>query len=188
MAKHVYDAPEPAATEMRKALARKFVAHTRSEGENATAVEGLDLFRHTAPSACHPAMVEPSLSVFVQGRKLINLGGTEYLCDESCFLVSSVEVPIQSQILEASEAAPFLCMRLRLDMSTVQEIMNGEGFPEHSPSSQGPGLSAGATTAGLLGACVRLLDLLDTPEDIPFLSPLIRREIAYRILRTQCFD
>jgi AraC-like DNA-binding protein len=31
---------------------------------------------------------------------------------------------------------------------------------------------------------VRLLDLLDTPEDIPFLSPLIQREIAYRILRT----
>jgi AraC-like DNA-binding protein len=128
--------------------------------------------------------VEPSLSVFAQGRKLINLGGTEYLCDESCFLVSSVEVPIQSQILEASEAAPFLGMRLRLDMSAVQEIMNGEGFPEPAPSSQGPGLSAGETTAGLLGACVRLLDLLDTPEDIPFLSPLIRREIAYRILRT----
>ena len=30
----------------------------------------------------------------------------------------------------------------------------------------------------------RLIDLLDTPEDIPFLSPLIQREIVYRILRT----
>src|SRR3954465_10577666 len=120
MAKHPYETPDPAILDLRKAPARKFVSHTRSQGQNATAVNGLDLFRHTAPSACYPAMVEPSLSVFVQGRKLINLGGTEYLCDESSFLVSAVEVPIQSQILEASEAAPFLCMRLRVHMADVQ--------------------------------------------------------------------
>ena len=184
MAKSAYETPDPAVIELREALARKFVAYTRCQGQNATAVDGLDLFRYTAPSACHPAMVEPSLSVFVQGRKLINVGGTEYLCDELSFLVSAIEVPIQSEILEASEAAPFLCMRLRVDMSAVQEIMNGEDFPEPASSSQGAGLAVGRTTAGLLGACVRLLDLLDTPEDISFLGSLIRREIAYRILRT----
>ena len=174
MAKHAYETPDPAVIELRKALARRFVAYTRSEGQNATAVDGFDLFRHTAPGACHPAMVEPSLSVFVQGRKLINLGGTEYLCDESSFLVSAIEVPIQSQILEASEAAPFLCMRRRFDMSAVQEIMNGEDFPRTTSSSQGAGLAVGRRTAGLLGACFRLLDLLDTPEDISFLGALIR--------------
>jgi AraC-like DNA-binding protein len=184
MAKPAYETSDPGIIELRKTLARKSVAHTRSQGQNATAVNGLDLFRHAAPSACYPAMVEPGLSVFVQGRKLINLGGTEYLCDESSFLVSAIEVPIQSQVLEASEASPFLCMRLRIDMSDVQEIMNGDDFPETASSSQGGGLAVGRTTAGLLGACVRLLDLLDTPEDIPFLGALIRREIAYRILRT----
>jgi AraC-like DNA-binding protein len=184
MAKHEYDAPGSAVIEMRQALARKFLTYTRSEGENKTALEGLDLFRFTRPSTCHPTMVEPSFSVFVQGRKLINLGGTEYMCEESSFLVSSIEVPIQSQILEASEAVPFLALRLRLDMPGVQEIMNAEGISESAPLSQGPGLAAGAMTTGLLGACVRLLDLLDTPEEIAFLSPLIRREIAFRILRT----
>jgi AraC-like DNA-binding protein len=184
MAKHAYDALGADVVEMRSALTRRCLTHTRSEGENQTAIAGLDLFRITRPSTCHPAMVEPSLSVFVQGRKLINLGGTEYLCEDSSFLVSSIEVPIQSQILEASEAAPFLAIRLRLDMPAVQEIMNGEDSPESASLSQGPGLAAGAITSGLLGACVRLVDLLDNPEDIPFLSPLIRREIAYRILRT----
>ena len=37
---------------------------------------------------------------------------------------------------------------------------------------------------GLLGTCARLIELLETPEDIPFLGPLIQREIIYRILRT----
>jgi len=36
----------------------------------------------------------------------------------------------------------------------------------------------------LLAACSRLVDLLDAPEDIPFLSHLIHREILYRVLRT----
>ena len=129
-------------------------------------------------------MCEPSLSIFVQGRKLINLGGTEYLCDRKSFLVSSIDVPIQSQILEASEAVPFLSMRLRLDLSAVQEILNREDLPEPEASSARRGLAVGETTVGLLGVCARLLDLLNTPEDIPFLGPLIQREIAYRILRS----
>src|SRR5437660_11944175 len=44
-------------------------------------------------------------------------------------------------------------------------------------------MATGETTAELLDACCRLIDLLDTPLDIPFLSGLIQREIIYRILR-----
>ena len=36
----------------------------------------------------------------------------------------------------------------------------------------------------MLKACSRLMELLDSPEDIPFLSHLIQREIIYRILKT----
>jgi AraC-like DNA-binding protein len=36
----------------------------------------------------------------------------------------------------------------------------------------------------LLGACCRLLGLLDAPQDIPILSGLIQREIIYRLLRS----
>jgi AraC-like DNA-binding protein len=42
----------------------------------------------------------------------------------------------------------------------------------------------GETTVELLGACSRLLDLLDAPQDIPFLSNLIQREVIYRLLRS----
>lgn len=186
MAKRIqeHETPAPTVIEMRKALARKFAAHAPSEGENPTAVDGLVIFRHKAPSDCHWATCEPSLSVFVQGRKLINLGGTEYLCDQSSFLVSSIDVPIQSRILEATEESPMLSMRFRIEMSAVRENLSREDLPEPLESSQQRALAVGETTAGLLGVCARLLDLLDAPEDIPFLGPLIQREIAYRILTT----
>ncbi len=176
--------PNAAVIEMRKELARKIAERAQSPGENATAVPGLSLYRRTTPTPCYRASYEPSLSVFVQGRKRINLGGHVYLCDGSSFLLSSIDVPAESQIVEASEEVPLLSMFLRLDMPTVRDILSQEDLPEPETSVQSRGLAVGETTVGLLGACTRLIDLLETPEDIPFLSHLIQREILYRILRT----
>lgn len=75
-------------------------------------------------------------------------------------------------------------MFLRLDMPTVREVISREELPEPETSVQCRGLAVGETTAGMLGACSRPIELLETPEDIPFLSHLIQREIVYRILRT----
>ena len=44
-------------------------------------------------------------------------------------------------------------------------------------------MATGEATVEFLSACCRLMDLLDAPQDIPFLSDLIQREIIYRILR-----
>ena len=172
------------AIEMRKELARKIAARAQLLGENPTAVSGLALYRREQTTPCFHATYEPSLSVFVQGKKRVNLGGTEYLCDGSSFLLSSIDVPAVGQIVEASKKVPLLSMFLRLDMPTVREVITREDLPDAPTSVQSRGIAVGETTVGLLDACTRLIDLLDTPEDVPFLSHLIQREIVYRILRT----
>lgn len=162
-----------AAIGMRKDLALKIAAHAPSLGENPTSVSGMALYRRTTPTACFLATYEPSLTVFVQGRKRVNLNGILYLCDESSFLLSSIDVPAESQITEASERVPMLSMFLRLDMPTVREVLGREDLPEPATSAKPRGIAVGETTVGLLDACSRLIDLLDTPEDIPFLLSLI---------------
>jgi AraC-like DNA-binding protein len=174
----------PAVLALREDLAARIAAHAASLGENPTPVPGLALYRRTAPTSCFLATYEPSLTIFVQGRKRIDLNGIEYFCDSSSFLLSSIDVPAQSQILEASEQLPMLSMFLRLDMPTVREVLSREDLPEPETSIRPRGIAVGETTLGLLAACTRLIDLLDTPEDIPFLGHLIQREIVYRILRT----
>jgi transcriptional regulator GlxA family with amidase domain len=44
-------------------------------------------------------------------------------------------------------------------------------------------MATGEVTVELLNACCRLMDLLDTPQHISFLSGLIQREIIYYILQ-----
>jgi len=178
------ESPDPALTELRRTLAQRIKSLAEEPGEHPTAIPGLFLYHRTTPTPCFRASYEPGLSIFVQGRKRILLGGTEYLCDSSSFLLTSIDVPAQSQIIEASEKLPLLSIFLRLDMPAVREVLSRDDIPEALPSTHRQGLAVGETTVGLLNAALRLLDLLDTPEDIPFLSPLAHREILYRILRT----
>jgi AraC-like DNA-binding protein len=173
----------PRVAELREELRRKITAYTLNAGAHATAILGLTLYHRTAPSACYPAMFEPSLTVFVQGRKRITLAGTTYRCDESTFVLSSVDVPVVSQIVAASEDVPLLSLHLKLDMAVVREILSQEEFHALNGLSPARGITIGKTTVDLLMPFCRLLDLLDAPEDIPFLGSLIQREIVYRLLR-----
>ena len=169
--------------ELRADLARKIAVHVATATEHATSIPGLTLYRKTTKTPCYPATYEPSLNIFVQGKKRVTLGGTTYLCDGSTFLLSSLDLPVVSQIVEASEEVPLLSMQLKLAMATVREILNHAEFQSQNGSSEAHGIAIGKTTGNLLKPCARLLDLVDAPEDIPFLSGLIEREIVYRLLR-----
>ncbi|MEI9814180.1 MAG: AraC family transcriptional regulator [Acidobacteriota bacterium] len=118
-----------------------------------------------------------------QGRKRVMLGNTSFLFDESCFLLTSLDLPIVGQVIEASPDNPFLCFMLRLEMPLVRELLSQEEIPLMESTADSPAMSTGEVTPELLGACCRLLALLDNPHDIPFLSALIQREIIYRILQ-----
>jgi AraC-like DNA-binding protein len=172
------------ATELRAELARKIAARAVAEGSVPTEIPGLRLSRRSAPSACASAAYEPSLVVFVQGQKRINVGKTTYLCDGSNFLLTSVDLPVVSQVIAATEKKPLLGLLLRLEMPAVREILSQQEFHLREESADARGMAVGTTSIDLLDACSRLVNLLDTPEDIPFLSGVIQREIIYRLLRS----
>src|SRR3979490_1437522 len=94
----IVEAADPAVIEMRRSLAQRIAAHTEKEGEHTTAVPGLILYHRTSPTPCYRASYEPSLTIFVQGRKRINLGGTERLCADSSCLLSCISLPSHSEL------------------------------------------------------------------------------------------
>ena len=125
---------------------------------------------------------QPGVTVIAQGRKRVELGPNTFVYDASRFLLTSVDLPVVSRVIEASEQAPCLALSLKLEMPVVRELLShGEIEVSEAPSGT-PGMATGDTTVEFSGACCRLVDLLDTPRDIPFLSGLIQREIVYRIL------
>jgi AraC-like DNA-binding protein len=170
--------------ELRAELVRKIAARTHAEGPVATNVPGLGLSRRSAPSECYSAAYEPELVVCVQGEKHINVGGTMHVCDGSNFLLTSIDLPVVSQIVRASKDEPFLALSLKLEMPVVREILSQDEFLVPGVASATRGMVVGKSPVELLSACSRLLDLLDKPADIPFLGSLMQREILYRLLRS----
>ena len=171
------------ARELRAELARMIASFMGSEENRATAIPGVTLHRRIAPTAPCSMTYEPGVTVMAQGRKRVDLGGTTFNYGESRYLLTSVDLPIVSQITEAREAAPCLAMSLKLEMPVVRELLSREENHVAEAPSDIRAMATGEATAQFLGACCRLMNLLDTPQDIPFLSGLIQREIIYRILQ-----
>lgn len=171
------------ARELRAELARRIASLIGSAENRATEIPGLSLHRRTAPTAPCPATYEPSVTVIAQGRKRVDLGRNTFIYGASRFLLTAVDLPIVSRVIEASEEAPCLALSLKLQMSMVLELLNREEIQVAEAPLDSPAMATGETTVKFLSACCRLLDLLDTPQDIPFLAGLIQREIIYRILR-----
>jgi AraC-like DNA-binding protein len=169
--------------ELRQELARRIASFIGPKERLATRVPGLFLSRRTAPTAPASATYEPSLAVVAQGRKRATLGGTTFIFDESQYLLTSLDLPVICNVIEASEEAPYLSFVLKLEMPIIRKLLSQEEI--HTPEAQAdrPAMATAAITAELLEACVRLVALLETPQDIPFLGSLIQREIIYRILR-----
>jgi len=169
--------------ELRTGLARRIALFVGQAENRATEVPGLTVHRRTSPTAPCSMTYEPSVTVIAQGRKRVELGRTTFLYGASRYLLTSVDLPVISRVIGASEEVPCLIMNLKLEMPVIRELLSGEEIQVTGSAYEGPGMATGETTVEFLSACCRLVDLLDTPRDILFLSGLIQREIIYRILR-----
>lgn len=154
-----------------------------SAAELSTEVPGLTLYRNTAPTAPKPCSYEPSLLVIPQGRKRVDLGQQSYAFGESTFLLTSIELPIISQVSVASPEKPYLAFFLKLDMGMVRDVLHNEDVHISSPAVGTRGMAIGKATAELLTPCSRMVQLLDVPQDVPFFGKLLQREIIYRLLQ-----
>ena len=166
----------------RKALAEQIVRLTEKQNRIEADIPGLIIFRYEATTEPVSAMYEPSICLVVQGAKRVRLGDEEYIYDANQYLITSVGLPVVSNIIMASEEAPLLGLVLKLDLTMVSQLMVDSNMPTTGTSNKGTSMAVSDISAQLLNNFSHLLELLDSPEDIPMLAPLVQKEILYRLL------
>lgn len=155
--------------------------------ENPTGIAALTLYRHLEPTPPAPAQYLPSIALVVQGSKRVHLGQHSFVYDRSRFLVTAIDLPVSSEVLDASVAAPYMCLRLALDIRLVREVLVSTPLMTDMTGAAAPdtcGMGTGAVTVELAAAFGRMLDLLGSHEPSAFLSDLLQREIIYRVLHS----
>ncbi len=145
-------------------------------------LEGLFLARASVSLRRIPSVVKPSLCVIAQGSKEVLVGDHRYRYDPAHYLITTLELPRISQVLEASPEQPYLSFRLVLDPALVSSVMveASGGAPDGDVDVSA--IDVCPLEVDLQDAVVRLARLLDSPSEAPVLMPLIAREIVYRLL------
>lgn len=143
---------------------------------------GLYLNRVSSPKASLHSVYDPAFCLIAQGSKEIFLGDERYLYDPAHYLLVTAELPIVGHVCEASQARPYLSLRLKLDPMLVSSVMMEAGHIAPRSHAGVRAIDVSLLDASLLDAVVRLVRLLDSRREAPFLAPLITREIVYRLL------
>jgi AraC-like DNA-binding protein len=164
-------------------LADRIALWTAGKNLFESPIKGLNLHRWETATEPTSYMLAPSICLIGQGRKRLFLGENTYVYDKHRFLITSVDLPVVTQIIEASPEKPYLGLTMELDLRMIAQLI----LDNHTPSAYSPkerlGIAVSEVSLPLLDAFNRLLDLLEHPNDIPALAPLIQQEIFYRLLQ-----
>ena len=180
--------PDPSTTDTlrapRASLARRILDRAGDGGMVLPPeLPGLMFMRLDEPALNSCSVYEPCVAVIVQGSKRVMLGDESLSYGEDRYLIASMDLPVKTALMQASPERPYLAVALRLDWREIASLMLEMPAAAGRPSApDSRAMTTGALTAPLLEAFDRLLALLDQPEDIAALAPLIRREIHYRLL------
>lgn len=148
-----------------------------------TPIAGLGLRRWTAPTEPASYINEPSVCLSVQGAKRVLLGDETYIYNAQNYLITSIDVPVVANIIEASEEKPYLAIVYKLDLKMVSEMLADNDIPVSDARQSARGMAVSRVSGPLLNAFSRMIDLLDEPESIPVIAPLIHKEILFRLLK-----
>lgn len=167
-------------------LAQLIFRHAPTNGTHATAIPTLSFMHATELTEPLESVYKPSICVVAQGAKTATLADKTYIYNPSAYLVTSVELPIIGEIIDASPEVPYLSLKLSFEADIILDIVKEMNAPVPSLSLESSqAITVNRTSPELLDAIIRLLSLLDHPGDISVLAPLFIREILYRVLQSE---
>jgi len=154
---------------------------TQTDGDYTTAISGLTLHRRKAPTLPLHCIYGLSLGLAIQGSKQVLLGDDVIRFGPGETLLTTLDLPVVSTVTHATSQQPFLGLMLSLEPHTITQLAAEMNLPAPRDDVYRP-IAVETLDTGLNDALVRLVKLLEEPQLLPQLAPLIKREITVRLL------
>jgi AraC-like DNA-binding protein len=164
-------------------LATLIDRHTDSKGSiyHSTAIDSLVFVRCDTYKTIQ-TVSEPLFAMVIQGEKKLSLNEEIFQYGVAQYLVMSVDLPLNVCMIEATPDQPYLGLKLKLDPVQLCEIIAQTNPDNDRKENSVRGWCVSDANSSLLDCVIRLINLLETPQDILFLAPMMIREIYYRLL------
>jgi AraC-like DNA-binding protein len=178
----------PTGTAKQLAELRALIARHAKRCET-TAIEGVLVSAVHAPTEPTASTTGTVMALIAQGAKRLAIGDRTYEYRTGQYLVASVDLPVTGHFSEASTLEPALGFGLILRPTLIASLL----LEGHSPTPAAaprrvrgpappPALGVAEASPELLDAVIRMVRLLDDPEDRRVLAPMIEREILWRLI------
>src|SRR6266702_7450364 len=105
----------------RRELAALVSRFAPGECAHQTAIPSLAFYRYSAPADLGCGVTSSAFVFAAQGAKRVVVAGQAYDYDHLHCLVTSVDLPMTSQVTRASSDAPYLCVKLTLDPQCIAD-------------------------------------------------------------------
>jgi AraC-like DNA-binding protein len=156
------------------------------EGGNPAPIPRVYCFKVSAPQVRTKRPWRASFCIVLRGVKEFSLEGQIYRGRGPHYIVSPIDLPVTSRVMGATQASPFLGIKLDFDANAVREVA-AQLDRDQAIAASGPrdarALFVGAATDRMLDAALRLCELFSTPGDAHVLFPLISRELIFHLLK-----
>lgn len=166
-------------------LGKLIERHVEGDGSHATAIPSMSFIRHSKLTGPSYGVYKPSFCIVVQGAKEVWLAEERFKYSPADYLVASVDLPVIAQVTEASPNVPYLGFKLEFTPGQILEVLGDSQVEARPKEYTKRAMFVCQMESSLMDAVIRLARLLDNPEDIPVLAPLITKEILYRVLQGQ---
>ncbi|MFT3804494.1 MAG: AraC family transcriptional regulator [Burkholderiaceae bacterium] len=163
---------------------RRYVARQDGKSPFFTAAEGLIVLCAQQERGQTHLIHKPAICIVVQGAKWTAFGSRrlEYRAGQA--LVVSLEMPGSSQVVSGDRDAPYLSVVIELDPVAMREVVERLDAPPAADDRAGDSAYVVPFDGPLVDCALRAVRLLDTPDAIAVVYPLLMREICYWLLRT----
>ena len=157
------------------------IARHAGPGQTTTPLPGVRLIASAVPTEPINGIYEPAFAVVAQGAKRTMLGDKVFEYGAGKYLVVSVDLPIVGNVVRASNEEPYLAFVSTLKPAAIAALLL-ETATSDSGAAAPSGLAVSEASTELLDPIARLLRLLDRPDDVAVLGPMLEREILWRLL------
>lgn len=176
-------APCQKTTLLHEEIRRRLLCRLNDSCIQETPVEGFRLVRRDTSAPPENCFEKPLVGLVVQGEKHSFISGRDYVYTAKQSIVSGLDVPITSHVVNPSRENPFLFLYLSLDRQLLSSLIDEMSQPaEEMPEKNLTGISVADTDPDILEMFLRLLDLLEKPEQVRIRAPLMLRELHYLLL------
>tara|TARA_R110002124_G_scaffold1797_17_gene11575 strand:- start:32611 stop:33492 length:882 start_codon:yes stop_codon:yes gene_type:complete len=128
------------------------------------------------------AVYQPMVNLILTGSKTMTVGTRTLHYDPATYFVMSVDLPAVGSVHPAPNGEPYLALSLTLDPAVVANLLTDIVKP-FGGALYDTGFSIAPTSPELFDAWIRMLRLMDRPDEVAALAPAYEREILFRVLQ-----